>query len=242
MMALVGAESSYNELAIHDNTPGAGEIHAATMAEAVSIARGLLLAGRSVDLGLGQINSANLGRLGLTAETAFEPCNNLAAAASVLTSAYTDAAETMGEGRTALRVAFSAYNTGNWGSGFRNGYVARVERHAGGGQVVPGLSPDDRAASSVGASSPVSLPAHPAWDVFGDLTPAAASVVVASNAGRSVSAASASDDSGPVKVEALPSIPVQAVPAPSPGRSSSSPDGDGPVSLVRDGARQFRVR
>lgn len=44
----------------------------------------MISAGRRVDLGLAQINSKNLGWLGLSVEAAFDSCQNLAAAARVL--------------------------------------------------------------------------------------------------------------------------------------------------------------
>lgn len=42
----------------------------------------------TVDVGLAQINSSNFAWLGLTMETAFDPCRNLAAGAAVLLARY----------------------------------------------------------------------------------------------------------------------------------------------------------
>jgi soluble lytic murein transglycosylase-like protein len=42
----------------------------------------------TVDVGLAQVNSANFGWLGLTLETALDPCRNLAAGARVLLVRY----------------------------------------------------------------------------------------------------------------------------------------------------------
>ncbi len=85
------------------------------------MARDLIAQGRSIDLGLGQINSANLQWLGLSIEAAFEPCANLKAAAQVLLSGYRPQ-----EGRRAFDAALSRYNTGHPRRGLANGYVARV--------------------------------------------------------------------------------------------------------------------
>ncbi|MDE2341284.1 MAG: transglycosylase SLT domain-containing protein [Alphaproteobacteria bacterium] len=76
-------------------------------------------------LGLGQINSRNMHALGLTWETVFDPCTNLAALGQVLTQNY-NAVKTGRDPQSALRVAFSLYNTGSMSRGFRNGYVAKV--------------------------------------------------------------------------------------------------------------------
>ncbi|MDO9711785.1 lytic transglycosylase domain-containing protein [Paracraurococcus lichenis] len=107
LAAISRTESGLHVLAIGVNGQGGGTLLPATRDEAVAETRSLLRAGRSVDLGLMQINSRNLGWLGLTVEDAFDPCRNLAAGARLLTS-------------------LSAYNTGHPGRGIANGYVARV--------------------------------------------------------------------------------------------------------------------
>ncbi len=61
----------------------------------------------SRDLGLMQISEKNFAWLGLTAETAMDPCQSIAAAAKLMAS-------------------YSRYNTGNSTSGVTNGYVANV--------------------------------------------------------------------------------------------------------------------
>ena len=53
-------------------------------AEALSTARALQAGGWNFSVGLGQINVGNFARLGLTLESAFEPCTNLAAMQTVL--------------------------------------------------------------------------------------------------------------------------------------------------------------
>src|SRR3546814_1388333 len=49
-------------------------------AEAIATARSYVARGYSVDLGLGQINSRNMGWLGLTWDTVFKQCANVEAA------------------------------------------------------------------------------------------------------------------------------------------------------------------
>lgn len=111
LAAIAHTESGFAPLAIGVNGPGGGARQPRTLAEAISTAEALIAAGRSVDLGLMQINNRNLRWLGLTVAEAFDPCRNVAAGARVLTS-------------------FSGYNTGSPTRGFANGYVAKVQASA----------------------------------------------------------------------------------------------------------------
>lgn len=61
----------------------------------------------SRDIGLMQVNERNFGWLGLTPQTALDPCQSLRAAGQLLQS-------------------YSRYNTGSPVNGFGNGYVQRV--------------------------------------------------------------------------------------------------------------------
>ena len=133
------------------------------------MARSLLATGANLDLGLAQINSSNLTWLGLTVEQAFDPCRNLAAAATVLRAGYQLSGPTAEDAQTALRVALSRYNTGDASRGFRNGYVGRVENAA----VTLRLSAPPSSALPTMPITPTPLQPSPpptpapAWDVFG---------------------------------------------------------------------------
>jgi type IV secretion system protein VirB1 len=147
--------------------------------DAVAVARRYIAAGYSVDLGLGQINSRNMRKLGLTWETVFDPCTNIAALGQILTQNYS-AVKAGRDPQTALRVAISLYNTGSSSRGFRNGYVAKVVGNAG---SVDGSQPD-QADTHVSASPdtdvrdvivaenaardarPIRPSPPPAWNVF----------------------------------------------------------------------------
>jgi type IV secretion system protein VirB1 len=59
----------------------AAVVRSATARDAARQARTLLAQGRSVDLGLMQINSSQLARHGLTVDAAFDACRNMAAGA-----------------------------------------------------------------------------------------------------------------------------------------------------------------
>lgn len=84
----------------------------------------------SIDLGLMQVNTKNLPKLGYSVEEMFAPCTNVAAGASVLTNFYRSAVRSHAPGQPALLAALSAYNTGSFTSGFRNGYVAKYTNGA----------------------------------------------------------------------------------------------------------------
>jgi type IV secretion system protein VirB1 len=106
LAAIARVESGLDPLAISDNTTHR-LLRPVNKSSAIALAQRLIAAGDSVDLGLMQINRANLGWLGLTLDEAFDPCDSLRAGAAVLT-------------------AISRYITGSPTQGFRNGYVARV--------------------------------------------------------------------------------------------------------------------
>ena len=136
--AIVDVESKGYVFAINVNRLSRQPRAPRSAAEATRIAQYYIARGHSVDLGLGQINSRNMRWLGLTWDSVFDPCTNVAAAGTVLAANY----RSVRDGRhpqTALRIALSLYNTGNRERGFRNGYVRKVERagYALAGQQVP---------------------------------------------------------------------------------------------------------
>lgn len=96
--------------------------------EAVDIAERLIAMGVFIDMGLAQINSGNLRKLGLTVAEVFSPCNNIRAAAQVLHWCYDPAEKRHGVGQVALQAALSCYNTGHFERGLRNGYVHNIYR------------------------------------------------------------------------------------------------------------------
>lgn len=132
LQAIIRTESGFNPLALHINGNMRLKTAPRTVSEAVSWSGWLIDKGYSIDMGLMQINSGNLARLNMTTVEAFDPCQNIRAGASLLAWEYRRAARVDGRGTRALLHAISAYNTGNWRSGVRNGYVARVARNAAG--------------------------------------------------------------------------------------------------------------
>lgn len=135
--AIVQTESQGNELAVGVNGLGRSVPQPTSVARAIEVARFYVAKGYSVDLGLGQINSRNMKALGLTWDTVFEPCTNIAAAGAVISGNYRSVREGLHPQR-ALRIALSMYNTGSQSRGFSNGYVGRVVGNAG---VSDGIQP-----------------------------------------------------------------------------------------------------
>lgn len=126
MEKLVRAESGFNHFAIGVNGAERRSYNPTSKEDAVRIARDLIAQGHSIDMGLGQINSANLDWLGLTVNTVFDSCTNLKASERVLRDGYERARNQGSDPETALHQALSAYNTGTFTRGFSNGYVERV--------------------------------------------------------------------------------------------------------------------
>jgi type IV secretion system protein VirB1 len=176
LISVAHVESRFDLLTIGVNGRTPRALHPATREAAIAAASRLITAGANIDLGLAQINSKNLGWLGLTVADAFDPCRNLAAAAKVLVANYTGTSQTSPGEQAALRAAISMYNTGDRSRGFRNGYVQKVSRAA--AYIVPALTPESGhqepplalSAPTPEAAPPVMLtaaePAPPSWDVF----------------------------------------------------------------------------
>lgn len=126
IQAIIGVESRGDPLAIHVNSkikvlfpkPRSRE-------QAIEIANRLIANGYSVDCGLMQVNSQHLSDGGITTADLFDPCKNIRVGAKILTDDYTTAASIYRPGQEALLAALSAYNTGNFTSGFYNGYVEK---------------------------------------------------------------------------------------------------------------------
>jgi len=144
--AVAKTESALDPLVLHDNTTNRTAVPASLPA-ALARAERWINRGDSVDLGLMQINDANLARLGLSVANAFDSCRSIQAGAQILEEDY----------RVAVRDTLSRYNTGNPVRGIINGYVARVEAH------VP-----DIAASRLRPSTepPPSTASGRGWNIF----------------------------------------------------------------------------
>jgi type IV secretion system protein VirB1 len=139
LAAIVRVESKGRPYAMLDNGPAhlpyperlkfARSYSFSTKDEAVAKAKTLLAQGRLLDMGLMQVNSRNMTRMGYSVEAMFDPCTNIRVGAHILKDNYVRAVKVYGEGQKALQHALSAYNTGSlWGGA---GYVKKVLAAAG---------------------------------------------------------------------------------------------------------------
>lgn len=167
--AIIRVESGGDPLVLHVNA-GAGGIllHPTGIASALAVVRRATSAGSSVDIGLMQVNTANVGKLGYTIAQMFNPCTNIRVGATILSADYAGALGVAPAGQKALQAALSAYNTGNYQSGFINGYVAHYYGTAGdtatalpdpftAGTAVFRRSSQD---ASFGSETPIAVPGH----------------------------------------------------------------------------------
>jgi type IV secretion system protein VirB1 len=134
MAAIVRTESGFNPYAI-------GVVHGrlarqpASLAEAVATAHALAAGGWNFSVGLAQVNRANWPRYGLSEQSAFDPCRNLAAGAAILQGCFELArrarTDTPSDSQSVLFASLSCYASGNFSTGYRTGYVQRVVDSAG---------------------------------------------------------------------------------------------------------------
>lgn len=130
--AVIRTESGGNPLAININYRRTRLARrASSMTEAIGWAKWLIQHGYNIDMGLMQVNSRQLQRLKLSVDHIFDPCTNISAGSRILTENYLKARDKYGHGQNALFASLSAYNTGHFQRGIKNGYVSRVVRNAG---------------------------------------------------------------------------------------------------------------
>jgi type IV secretion system protein VirB1 len=141
--------------------------------EAVATARSLEAQGFNFSLGVGQVNRHNLARYGLDYASAFDACANLRAGAAILTECYARASKSRPDSQAALRAAFSCYYSGNFETGFREGYVAKVIGDAPGSSAAPiavvrtgRTRPVASRSTRANSASPPELPASPSALLF----------------------------------------------------------------------------
>ena len=86
VLALVKTESSFNPFAI--GVVGGSVKQPTNIVDALATVEKLEREGKNYSLGLGQINKGNFKRLNVSAETMFNPCENLKASQKILSDAY----------------------------------------------------------------------------------------------------------------------------------------------------------
>jgi|TARA_R110001606_G_scaffold399162_4_gene581191 hypothetical protein len=88
MNAIIQVESSGDPYRIGVNSGARLSRQPTNRADAIATVRGLQARGANFDAGLMQINSANMRKYGLTAESVFDPCTNIRVGAAILTDNY----------------------------------------------------------------------------------------------------------------------------------------------------------
>jgi type IV secretion system protein VirB1 len=118
-------ESRGNPYAIDDDT-ARKSYFPRSAAAASSLASELLRRGHNIDAGLAQVNVSNFVAYGLTAESAFDACENLRAGSAILIDRYRAAARHYPVARLALLHALCAYNSGGerGDAGYARGVLA----------------------------------------------------------------------------------------------------------------------
>ena len=119
MHHVVDVESGYNPYAI--GVVGSQLVRQPqSLSEALATVQMLESKGYNFSVGVAQVNRANLTRYGLDSyEKAFDPCQNLAVGSRILNACYYSSGGDWGK-------AFSCYYSGNFVTGFRDGYVQKV--------------------------------------------------------------------------------------------------------------------
>jgi type IV secretion system protein VirB1 len=119
MHHIVHVESGYNPFAI-GVVGGQLVRQPQSLDEAVATAKMLETKGYNYSLGVSQVNRSNLAKYGLdTYAKAFDPCLNLAAGSRILNECYYSSGGDWGK-------AFSCYYSGDFITGFRQGYVQKI--------------------------------------------------------------------------------------------------------------------
>jgi type IV secretion system protein VirB1 len=119
MHHIVHVESGYNPFAI-GVVGGQLVRQPQSLDEAVATAQMLETKGYNYSLGVSQVNRSNLAKYGLdTYAKAFDPCLNLSVGSRILNECYYSSGGDWGK-------AFSCYYSGDFVTGFRQGYVQKV--------------------------------------------------------------------------------------------------------------------
>jgi type IV secretion system protein VirB1 len=132
--ALVRVESGFSPYAI-GVVDGLLAYPPRSRVEAIATAAALQRGGWNFSVGLAQINVHRWSSVGLTLQTAFNPCANLRAMQAILLECFARARLARARDQDALGAALSCYTSGDFETGFRQGYVRKVveaARKAGG--------------------------------------------------------------------------------------------------------------
>ena len=122
LISIASVESSFNPFAI-GVVGGRLQRQPRSLSEALATADMLETQGYNYSVGVLQVNKKNFATYGLTTRTAFDPCANLRAGSLI----FLDCFERAGASTDVLGDALSCYYSGNFTTGHRHGYVAKVK-------------------------------------------------------------------------------------------------------------------
>jgi type IV secretion system protein VirB1 len=132
MHALIRVESAANPYAVSINRPNFHAANGNTLPtfrqprsalEAQRVVAALHTQGFTTSVGLAQINTEHLPRLGLNLSALLDPCTNLQLAQSILL----DCDRTTSDNTSPrLHQILSCYNSGNATTGIKSGYTSRI--------------------------------------------------------------------------------------------------------------------
>ena len=127
MTAIVKVESGGNPWAININKKGVKLLtQPKTKEEAINWINWFNDRNYNIDIGIAQVNIKNIKKMGYTPTDFLDPCLNLKVASMILLDNYKGSLKYTNDQNDAVKLAISAYNTGNYKSGFTNGYVQKV--------------------------------------------------------------------------------------------------------------------
>lgn len=141
LRGIVKTESALNPFAIgvDDRAKARPARQPRNLEEAKQVMRDLDALNVSYSAGIGQIHISHIRRNALTPEQITDPCFNLTWLQRILTDCYARAeaalvrqgiAASPQRDQRALDKALSCYNSGNFSTGLRNGYVDKVRKNA----------------------------------------------------------------------------------------------------------------
>ena len=128
--AIIENESAKKPYAVNVNQDGKSLIsfNPKSKEKAKEIAKSYIDKGFSVDIGYMQLNSDNFTRLNTNIDEALDPCRNIYFASTIFYNFYKRTDEQSNKLQR-VKQSLSAYNTGSYTNGFKNGYVDKYNKY-----------------------------------------------------------------------------------------------------------------
>lgn len=127
MAHLVQQESSFNPFAI-GVVGGRLKRQPTNLSEAVATAKALIARKINFSAGLTQVNWKNFDAYQLDVVSVFDACRNLEVGSNIFVECYNRADTNKREGpQQSIRYGFSCFYSGNFKTGFKEGYVQSIQ-------------------------------------------------------------------------------------------------------------------